>query len=45
MSVCLLYCRASELDEAEFSKLHFGVKRGDVVGVVGYPGLEYRGLL
>ncbi|KAI8020782.1 hypothetical protein LOK49_LG03G03821 [Camellia lanceoleosa] len=25
------------LDEAEFSKFHSGVKRGDIVGVIGYP--------
>ncbi|KAF7145981.1 hypothetical protein RHSIM_Rhsim04G0222500 [Rhododendron simsii] len=37
--------RVSELDKAEFSKLHSGVKRGDVVGVIGYPGLEFCWLL
>ncbi|KAH7852339.1 hypothetical protein Vadar_023635 [Vaccinium darrowii] len=35
----------SVLDEAEFSKLHSGVKRGDVVGVIGYPGKSKRGEL
>ncbi|KAE9464246.1 hypothetical protein C3L33_03846, partial [Rhododendron williamsianum] len=29
----------TKLDEAEFSRLHSGVKRGDVVGVIGYPGM------
>jgi lysyl-tRNA synthetase class 2 len=37
--------RTSVLDEAEFSKLHSGVKRGDVVGVIGYPGKSKRGEL
>ncbi|KAF7148744.1 hypothetical protein RHSIM_Rhsim03G0265300 [Rhododendron simsii] len=35
----------TKLDEAEFSKLHSGVKRGDVVGVTGYPGRTKRGEL
>ncbi|KAI8565845.1 hypothetical protein RHMOL_Rhmol03G0292400 [Rhododendron molle] len=35
----------TKLDEAEFSKLHSGVKRGDVVGVIGYPGRTKRGEL
>lgn len=26
------------MDEAEFSRLHSGVKRGDIVGVTGFPG-------
>nr|KAJ0198889.1 hypothetical protein LSAT_V11C600302600 [Lactuca sativa] len=30
----------SDLDEAEFSKFHSGVKCGDVVGIVGFPGLK-----
>lgn len=29
----------SGLDEAEFSKLHANAKRGDIVGVTGFPGL------
>ncbi|KAL7246486.1 hypothetical protein ACSBR2_001558 [Camellia fascicularis] len=37
--------RTSVLDEAEFSKFHSGVKRGDIVGVVGYPGKSKRGEL
>ncbi|CAL5333441.1 unnamed protein product [Camellia sinensis] len=32
--------RTSVLDEAEFSKFHSGVKRGDIVGVIGYPGIR-----
>ncbi|KAL6977802.1 DNA helicase [Sarracenia purpurea var. burkii] len=37
--------RTSEMDEAEFSKFHSGVKRGDIVGVTGYPGKTKRGEL
>lgn len=34
------YCSSkSGLDEAEFLKLHSNVKRGDIVGVTGFPGL------
>uniref|UniRef100_A0A803KTH3 Lysine--tRNA ligase n=1 Tax=Chenopodium quinoa TaxID=63459 RepID=A0A803KTH3_CHEQI len=33
--------RTSELDEAEFSKFHASVKRGDIVGVTGFPVLPY----
>ncbi|KAL6958008.1 DNA helicase [Sarracenia purpurea var. burkii] len=33
------------MDEAEFSKFHSGVKRGDIVGVTGYPGKTKRGEL
>ncbi|KAL1222426.1 Lysine--tRNA ligase, cytoplasmic [Cardamine amara subsp. amara] len=35
----------SGLDEAEFSKLHANVKRGDCVGVTGFPGKTKRGEL
>uniref|UniRef100_A0A1D1ZK62 lysine--tRNA ligase n=1 Tax=Anthurium amnicola TaxID=1678845 RepID=A0A1D1ZK62_9ARAE len=35
--------RDSDMDEAEFSRYHSGVKRGDVVGVCGYPGKSKRG--
>ncbi|GMN52024.1 hypothetical protein TIFTF001_021169 [Ficus carica] len=35
----------SELDEAEFSKFHSSVKRGDIVGVTGFPGKTKRGEL
>jgi len=27
------------LDEVEFSKFHSNVKRGDIVGITGFPGL------
>ncbi|XP_047325382.1 lysine--tRNA ligase isoform X2 [Impatiens glandulifera] len=37
--------RTSDLDEAEFSKLHSAIKRGDIVGVVGHPGKSNRGEL
>ncbi|KAL2920941.1 Lysine--tRNA ligase cytoplasmic [Bienertia sinuspersici] len=37
--------RNSELDEAEFSKLHASVKRGDIVGVTGFPGKTKKGEL
>ncbi|KAJ4885744.1 Lysine--tRNA ligase [Raphanus sativus] len=35
----------SGLDEAEFSKLHGNTKRGDIVGVTGFPGKTKRGEL
>ncbi|CDY47920.1 BnaAnng09520D [Brassica napus] len=35
----------SGLDEAEFSKLHANTKRGDIVGVTGFPGKTKRGEL
>ncbi|CAH1449414.1 unnamed protein product [Lactuca virosa] len=37
--------RRSDLDEAEFSKYHSSVKRGDIVGIVGFPGKSKRGEL
>lgn len=37
--------RKSELDEEEFSKFHLGVKRGDIVGITGFPGKSKRGEL
>ncbi|XP_074291972.1 lysine--tRNA ligase, cytoplasmic-like [Silene latifolia] len=37
--------RTSELDEAEFSKFHAGVKRGDIVGLTGFPGKSKKGEL
>ncbi|XXG60785.1 hypothetical protein AAC387_Pa04g2612 [Persea americana] len=37
--------RNSDLDEAEFSRFHSGVKRGDIVGVSGFPGKSKRGEL
>ncbi|KAL1816220.1 hypothetical protein ACET3Z_018794 [Daucus carota] len=35
----MLDARIFDLSEAEFEKFHGGVKRGDVVGVVGFPGI------
>ncbi|WKA02791.1 hypothetical protein VitviT2T_020945 [Vitis vinifera] len=37
--------RSSDMDEAEFSRFHSGVKRGDIVGVTGFPGKTKRGEL
>ncbi|GAB4850813.1 hypothetical protein Ancab_030113 [Ancistrocladus abbreviatus] len=37
--------RSSELDEDDFSKFHASVKRGDIVGVTGFPGKTKRGEL
>ncbi|KAG7029817.1 Lysine--tRNA ligase, cytoplasmic [Cucurbita argyrosperma subsp. argyrosperma] len=37
--------RNSELDEAEFARFHGAVKRGDIVGVTGFPGKTKRGEL
>jgi lysyl-tRNA synthetase class 2 len=37
--------RNSELDLAAFQKLHNDTKRGDIVGVVGYPGKSKKGEL
>lgn len=41
--IIFLFCNFSKsgLDEAEFSKLHSSVKRGDIVGVTGFPGLVW----
>ncbi|GAY37185.1 hypothetical protein CUMW_027100, partial [Citrus unshiu] len=35
----------SDMDEVEFSKFHASVKRGDIVGVTGFPGKTKRGEL
>ncbi|KAK7387924.1 hypothetical protein VNO78_22722 [Psophocarpus tetragonolobus] len=35
----------SDLDEAEFSRFHSNVKRGDIVGVTGFPGKSKKGEL
>ncbi|GLT32311.1 hypothetical protein SLA2020_069860, partial [Shorea laevis] len=35
----------SGMDEAEFSKSHSAVKRGDIVGITGFPGKTKRGKL
>mmetsp|Transcript_28918 Transcript_28918/g.81442 ORF Transcript_28918/g.81442 Transcript_28918/m.81442 type:complete len:621 (-) Transcript_28918:156-2018(-) len=37
--------RNSPLDEESFTKLHANIKRGDIVGIVGYPGKSKRGEL
>lgn len=37
--------RSSELEEAEFSKLHSLVKYGDIIGVTGFPAKSNRGEL
>lgn len=35
----------SGMDEANFSKFHASVKRGDIVGITGFPGKTKRGEL
>ena len=37
--------RSSELDLEAFVALHNGVKRGDIVGIVGKPGKSKKGEL
>ncbi|KAI3834373.1 hypothetical protein MKW92_008034 [Papaver armeniacum] len=37
--------RNSGMDEAAFTRFHSGVKRGDIVGVTGFPGKSKRGEL
>ncbi|PIN23717.1 Lysyl-tRNA synthetase (class II) [Handroanthus impetiginosus] len=37
--------RKSDLEEEEFTKFHNSVKRGDIVGIVGFPGKSKRGEL
>ncbi|KAL5700464.1 hypothetical protein ACHQM5_025903 [Ranunculus cassubicifolius] len=37
--------RNSDLDEAEFSRFHSSVKRGDIAGISGFPGKSKRGEL
>uniref|UniRef100_A0A0E0GQ60 Lysine--tRNA ligase n=1 Tax=Oryza nivara TaxID=4536 RepID=A0A0E0GQ60_ORYNI len=37
--------RTSELEDNEFIKFHSTLKRGDIVGVCGYPGKSKRGEL
>ncbi|XP_010911688.1 lysine--tRNA ligase isoform X2 [Elaeis guineensis] len=37
--------RDSDMDEVEFARYHAGVKRGDIVGICGYPGKSKRGEL
>ena len=42
---CLHTCRNSELDLAAFQTLHNETKRGDIVGVEGFPGKSKKGEL
>ena len=35
----------SDLDQQAFLALHSGTKRGDIVGVMGYPGKSRKGEL
>ncbi|XP_009627859.1 lysine--tRNA ligase, cytoplasmic-like [Nicotiana tomentosiformis] len=35
----------SQLYEEEFNKFHSGMKRGDIVGIIGFPGKSKRGEL
>ncbi|KAF0922498.1 hypothetical protein E2562_037403 [Oryza meyeriana var. granulata] len=37
--------RTSDLEETEFSRFHSSMKRGDIIGVCGYPGKSNRGEL
>ncbi|CAA3019466.1 lysine--tRNA ligase-like [Olea europaea subsp. europaea] len=37
--------RKSDLGEEEFTKFHSSVKRGDIVGIIGFPGKSKRGEL
>ncbi|KAK9162624.1 hypothetical protein Syun_003526 [Stephania yunnanensis] len=37
--------RHSDLEEADFSRFHSAVKRGDIVGISGFPGKSKRGEL
>ncbi|KAL5097256.1 hypothetical protein RYX36_001583 [Vicia faba] len=37
--------RKSDLNETEFSKFHSNVKRGDIVGITGFPGKSKKGEL
>lgn len=36
-----LECRLSGLNETEYGKLHAGIKRGDIVGIEGFPGMNF----
>ena len=38
-------CRTSGLDEEAFGHVHNAIRRGDLVGVKGYPGKSKRGEL
>lgn len=37
--------RTSGLEEVEFAKLHANIKRGDIVGIQGFPGKSMKGEL
>jgi lysyl-tRNA synthetase class 2 len=37
--------RCSGLNETEYGKLHAGIKRGDIVGIEGFPGKSKTGEL
>ncbi|EPS66881.1 hypothetical protein M569_07895, partial [Genlisea aurea] len=37
--------RKSDLNEEEFTRFHSSVKRGDIVGIIGFPGKTKRGEL
>ncbi|WMV51867.1 hypothetical protein MTR67_045252 [Solanum verrucosum] len=41
----LASARDSDVDAVQFSNYHSGVKRGDIIGVRGYPGKSKRGEL
>ncbi|XP_055807820.1 lysine--tRNA ligase [Solanum dulcamara] len=41
----LASARDSDIDAVQFSNYHSGVKRGDIIGVRGYPGKSKRGEL
>lgn len=43
MSHIAYYCRTSELELEDFSALHNSVRRGDIVGIKGYPGWSNTG--
>ncbi|KAL7110602.1 hypothetical protein ACP275_05G036600 [Erythranthe tilingii] len=37
--------RKSDMEEEEFTRFHSSVKRGDIVGIIGFPGKSKRGEL
>lgn len=39
------WCSMSEEEQAAFQALHSGTKRGDIIGVTGYPGKSKKGEL
>ena len=44
-NVAVQSCRTSGLDEEAFGHVHNAIRRGDLVGVKGYPGKSKRGEL